>query len=259
VKVIAPGTELAFLHPLPIRALWGVGAKTADKLASLGVKTVGELAALPLDALTHALGPASGQHLLDLANGVDERDVIAEAGVKSISHEETFAHDITERARLHKEVVRQADAVAGRMKRAGHAARTVVLKVRYGDFTSITRSKTPGPPIEDGVTLADVANALLDAVDLREGVRLLGVGVSNLVEPPPQQLDLLAAAVDEGEDDAAARRRAATGAAVAAIRDKFGDNAVAPATLVDAEGIRRRRFGQQQWGPDQQPKGPSSP
>jgi DNA polymerase-4 len=134
--------------------------------------------------------------------------------------------------------------------------------VRYGDFTSITRSKTPGGPIEDGVTLAAVANALLDAVDLREGVRLLGVGVSNLVDPPPEQLDLLAVERDSDEDDAAARRRAATGAAVAAIRDKFGDNAVAPATLVDTEGIRRRRFGQQQWGPDspdQKPKDPTSP
>jgi DNA polymerase-4 len=265
VKVIEPGTELDFLHPLPIRALWGVGAKTAEKLSSLGVKTVGELAALPLAALTHALGPASGQHLLDLANGVDARDVIAEAGVKSISHEETFAHDIVERARLHKEVVRQADAVAARMKKAGHAARTVVLKVRYGDFTSITRSKTPGGPIDDGVTLAQVANALLDAVDLREGVRLLGVGVSNLVDPPPQQLDLLEIDTESEEDDASARRRAAAGAAVAAIRDKFGDNAVAPATLVDREGIRRRRFGQQQWGPDQPgesqqpPNDPSSP
>ena len=260
VKVIEPGTELAFLHPLPIRALWGVGAKTAEKLASLGVKTVGELAALPLDALTHALGPASGQHLLNLANNVDERDVVADPGVKSISHEETFAHDITERARLHKEVVRQSDAVAARMKKAGHAARTVVLKVRYGDFTSITRSKTPGGPILDGVTLAQLANALLDDVDIREGVRLLGVGVSNLVDPPPEQLDLLSA--DVAEDEAAARRRAATGAAVAAIRDKFGDNAVAPATLVDGDGIRRRRFGQQQWGPDaarRPTKDPDSP
>ncbi|HVT77600.1 MAG TPA: hypothetical protein VHD87_11275, partial [Acidimicrobiales bacterium] len=250
VKVIAPGTELAFLHPLPIRALWGVGAKTAEKLASLGVKTVGDLAALPLDALTHAVGPAAGQHLLNLANNVDTREVVADAGVKSISHEETFAHDINDRARLHKEIVRQCDAVAARMHKAGHAARTVVLKVRYGDFTSITRSKTPGGPIEDGVTLAGVANGLLDAVDLRDGVRLLGVGVSNLVDPPPQQLDLLAVESKAPEDDAAARRRAATGAAVAAIRDKFGDNAVAPATLVDRNGIRRRRFGQQQWGPD---------
>ncbi|HUR77212.1 MAG TPA: DNA polymerase IV [Acidimicrobiales bacterium] len=249
VRVIAPGTELAFLHPLPIRALWGVGEQTAKKLASLGVKTVGELAAMPLEALTHALGPHAGEHLLRLANGVDDRPVVAEVAAKSISHEETFAHDITERDRLHREVVRQSDAVASRMSHAGLAARTVVLKVRYGDFTSITRSKTPGPPIEDGVTLADVANDLLDAVDIRDGVRLLGVGVSNLVEPPPRQLDLLAVETDAAMKDVEAAKRAATGAAVAAIRDKFGDNAVAPATLAGRDGIRRRRFGQQQWGP----------
>jgi DNA polymerase-4 len=248
VMVIAPGTELEFLHPLPIRALWGVGAKTAEKLSSLGVRTVGDLAALPTDALTRALGPNAGEHLHDLANGIDERDVVAEMAAKSISHEETFAHDIAERARLHKEVVRQADAVAARMRHARMAARTVVLKVRYGDFTSITRSKTPGATITEGVTLAQVANDLLDAVDLRDGVRLLGVGVMNLVDPPPEQLDLLSVEVDGDDLDAA--KRTATGAAVAAIREKFGDNAVAPATLVDREGIRRRRFGQQQWGPD---------
>ncbi|HUR77804.1 MAG TPA: DNA polymerase IV [Acidimicrobiales bacterium] len=249
VKVINPGSELGFLHPLPIRALWGVGAKTAEKLAGLGVRTVGDLAALPTDAVERAFGPNMGVHLHELASGLDDRPVVAEAAAKSISHEETFADDITERSRLHREVVRQSDAVAARMQHAGMAARTVVLKVRYGDFTSITRSKTPGEIIEEGVTLAQVANDLLDAVDLREGVRLLGVGVSNLVDPPPRQLDLLADATPE------ARR----GAAVAAIRDKFGDNAVAPASLVDREGIRRRRFGQQQWGPDAERDTPKKP
>jgi hypothetical protein len=105
--------------------------------------------------------------------------------------------------------------------------------------------------------LAQVANDLLDAVDLREGVRLLGVGVGNLVDPPPQQLDLLSG--DVVPDEVEAAKRSATGAAVAAIRDKFGDNAVAPATLVDREGIRRRRFGQQQWGPDERPDSPKPP
>ncbi len=200
-----------------------------------------------------------GTHLHELANGLDDRPVVAEVAAKSISHEETFAEDISERSRLRREVVRQADAVAARMEHAGMAARTVVLKVRYGDFSSITRSKTPGDTIEDGVTLAQVANGLLDAVDLRDGIRLLGVGVSNLVDPPPRQLDLLG--VDTQEDDGSsieARKRTAAGDAVAAIRDKFGDNAVAPATLVGRDGIRRRRFGQQQWGPDA-PRKPGSP
>ncbi len=154
VKVVPPGTELQFLHPLPIRALWGVGAKTAERLADLGVKTVGDLAALPINALERAFGPRMGVQLYELANAMDDRPVVAEAAAKSISHEETYARDISDPAHLHREVVRQADAVAARMVHANMAARTVVLKVRYGDFTSITRSKTPGGSVEDGVTLA---------------------------------------------------------------------------------------------------------
>ncbi|MEY2397229.1 MAG: polymerase [Actinomycetota bacterium] len=251
VTTVPPGGELAFLHPLPIRALWGVGAKTAERLASLGVKTVGDLAALPVTALEQTFGPRMGVQLHELATAMDDRPVVAEAPAKSISHEETYARDISDRGHLHREVVRQADAVAARMVHANAAARTVVLKVRYGDFTSITRSKTPGGPIEDGVVLARVANELLDAVDLRDGVRLLGVGVSNLTDPPPRQLDLLAAAGDdEPPAPEAVPKRPSTGDAVAAIRQKFGDNAVAPATLAGRDGIRRRRFGQQQWGPD---------
>jgi DNA polymerase-4 len=249
VKVIEPGAELAFLYPLPIRALWGVGAKTAERLAGLGVTTVGDLAALPVDALERAFGPRMGVQLHELATAMDDRPVVAEPAAKSISHEETYARDISDPAHLHREVVRQADAVAARMVHANMAARTVVLKVRYGDFTSITRSKTPGGSIEDGVTLARIANEMLDAVDLRDGVRLLGVGVSNLTDPPPRQLDLLGE--PEAEDEVAESKRPSTGDAVAAIREKFGDNAVAPATLVGSDGIRRRRFGQQQWGPDQ--------
>ena len=251
VKVVPPGTELEFLHPLPIRALWGVGAKTAERLADLGVKTVGDLAALPMNALERAFGPRMGVQLYELANAMDDRPVVAEAAAKSISHEETYARDISDPAHLHREVVRQADAVAARMVHANMAARTVVLKVRYGDFTSITRSKTPGGSVEDGVTLARIANEMLDAVDLRDGVRLLGVGVSNLTDPPPKQLDLLGE--PEAAEEVAEPKRPSTGDAVAAIREKFGDNAVAPATLVGRDGIRRRRFGQQQWGPDGDP------
>lgn len=238
VCVIRPGTEHDFLHPLPIRAMWGVGEQTEKRMKQLGVKTVGDLAALPLDALERAFGPRMGVHLHELATARDTREVVAETAAKSISHEETYAHDISDRGRLHREVVRQADAVAARMVHAGMVARTVVLKVRYGDFTSITRNKTPGAYIGDGVTVAKVANELLDAVDLREGVRLLGVGVMNLSERQPEQLDLLSDLDDK------------TGAAVAAIREKFGDNAVAPASLVAKDGIKRRRLGQQQWGPD---------
>ncbi len=256
VKVVEPGTELAFLHPLPIRALYGVGPSTATRLAELGVKRVADMAALPVDALERAFGPRMGVHLHALAHALDDRPVVAEAQAKSVSHEETYAIDITDRARLHREVVRQADAVAARMTHAGLAGRTVQLKVRYGDFTTITRSKTPGPVIEDGVTLAQIANDMLDAIDLGEGIRLLGVGMSNLSPPPPRQLDLLAPPIDDTDetDSEPQKRRAATGAAVAAIREKFGDDALAPATLVGKDGIRRRRMGQQQWGPDAPPK-----
>ena len=145
VVVVRPGEELAFLHPMPVGALWGVGPRTADKLRAKGVGTVGDLAAVPRATVVEWLGPAAGTQLWELAWARDARPVEPSRPPKSVGHEETFAVDLRERADLHREVVRQSDAVAARLRGAGLAGRTVTVKVRFNDFATITRSRTPSP------------------------------------------------------------------------------------------------------------------
>lgn len=260
VVIVQPGSELVFLHPLPIEALWGVGPATAERLRRLGVTTVGELATLPPATVEAAVGKASGSHLLRLANGIDDRHVEPDREVKSISHEETYAVDRTDADGLHTEAVRMSDSVASRMRKAGLTGRTVTLKIRYGDFRTLTRSKTLPKGIQDGHAVATVACELLEAVDLGEGIRLLGVGVSNLTADGLQPLQMqlfpesgggLSTEAGAGEGfggEEQVKWRSATGA-IDSIRDRFGDSAVAPAATVGAGGIRVKRTGDTQWGP----------
>jgi DNA polymerase-4 len=239
VVVIPFGGELDFLHPLPVRALWGVGPKTHERLDRLGIATVGDLAALPLDTLVSAVGDASGRHLHQLANGIDERAVVPDQGVKSIGHEETFARDLHDHDELGRELVRLADGVGRRLRSADLAGRTVVLKVRFGDFTTITRSVTLPDPVDSGRAIAQAADELLHTLDVSMGVRLLGVSTSGLVAGGNQQLTL-----DEPADWSEADR------AMDRIRERFGDDAIAPAGVLGQQGIRTKRRGDQQWGPD---------
>ncbi|MDQ1397452.1 MAG: polymerase [Acidimicrobiaceae bacterium] len=243
VKLVPPGEELAFLHPLPVRALWGVGPATGERLRRFGVVTVGDLADVPVDALVGALGSAAGRHLHALSWARDERPVVAESRTKSVGHEETYAHDVDERDHLHREVVRMADAVGSRLRKAGLTGRTVTLKVRYHDFATITRSHTVATSIDTGPDIARVAAGLLDAVELGAGVRLLGVSLSNLIEGQEAQLsfDDLAGGAPPGGVHATR--------AVDAVRERFGEASVGPAALVDGGGLRVKRRGEQQWGP----------
>ena len=243
VVVVAPGEEVAFLHPLPVRALWGVGPATQDRLARFGIQTIGDLAALPLETLVGALGNASGRHLHDLAWGRDDRDVVPHQEAKSIGHEETYARDIHERPPAEREVVRMADAVASRLRKAGVAGRTVTLKVRFHDFRTITRSHTLPAPTATAGLIAATAKDLLAAVDPAPGIRLLGVTVSNLGKPVAEQLTL-----DDLAKPAAADRAAE---AVEEIRRRFGEASVGPAALVEEQGLRVKRQGDTQWGPSQ--------
>jgi DNA polymerase-4 len=193
IVAIRPGEELAFLHPLPIEALSGVGPATAGRLRSLGVSTVGDLANVPRDVLETAVGRAHGRQLAQLARGVDERPVEPDRAVKSVSHEETYAVDLYDRAELRQEIVKMADAVASRLRRAGLAGRTVTLKVRAADFTTRTRSRSGPERLSDAPAIAARAVAMLAAEDVTCGVRLLGVGVSNLSDTgaePGQQMRL---------------------------------------------------------------------
>ena len=240
VKVVEPGEELAFLHPLPVQALWGVGPKTLERLRGRGITTVGDLAALDEDTVQGILGGANGTHLWLLARGVDERAVVPDQKAKSIGHEETFARDHHTYETLHDQLVRLADSVASRLRAAGVAGRTVTIKVRFNDFRTITRAVTLPTAVDTGPDVVRAACQLLGRVDPTPGVRLLGIHVSQLVDQAARQLSL---------DDVEAPSWADATGAVDAIRARYGADAIVPATLAGPEGIKVKRRGDQQWGP----------
>ena len=229
--LVHPGEELAFLHPLPVGRLWGVGPATRRRLERFGVQTIGELAALPEDTLERALGQAHGRHLHALAWNHDERAVETTRTVKSIGHEETFPKDVTDRAVLEREITKFADKVASRLRESGVAGRTVQLKLRYHDFRTITRSKTLPEPTDLSADLRHTAIALLRAAEMEEGIRLLGLSMQQLQPAAAVQraLDL--------EDDAPIRdsseheQRSALERSVDRVRARYGDGAVLPARL----------------------------
>lgn len=237
VHVVEPEAELAFLHAHPVGALWGVGPATRARLDRLAVNTIGDLAALPEETLVNSLGAGAGRHLHALAWARDTRPVVPNAPIKSVSHEETFPVDHHDHETLERECVRLADAVAARLRRAGIAGRTVQIKVRFGDFRTITRSATAPEPLDTGHAVAAHARRLLRAVDVDPGVRLLGVGVSGLEPVAARQLSL---------DDAGRSSWADATKAIDEIRDRFGDAAIVPATLA---GRAPKQRGDQQWGP----------
>ncbi|MEX2625920.1 MAG: hypothetical protein WD225_03490, partial [Ilumatobacteraceae bacterium] len=239
VVAVEPGRELEFLHPLAVQRLWGVGPATFERLDRLGVRTVGDLAALDEALVVAALGRVVGQHLCALAAGHDDRPVVPERRAKSIGHEETFGADLHTADELHREVVRMADGVAARLRSAGVGARTLTLKVRFAGFRTITRSVTGRDPIDTGPEIVAALAPMAAAVDPTPGIRLVGVSGSNL-GPANVQLSLL---------DAAAEPQAAP-RAIDAIRARFGADAIGPASAVDGRGLRVVRRGTQQWGPD---------
>ncbi len=255
VTVVDPGGELAFLHPLPVGRLWGVGPVTRERLERLGVATVGDLATLPLEAVVAAVGKAAGHHLHALSRAVDDRAVVPDQSPKSVSHEETFARDLHHHDPLRREVVKMADAVAGRLRAHQLAARTVVLKVRFRDFRTITRSITLDEAVDTGPALARAAKRLLDEVDPSPGVRLLGVGAGGLTTAVAHQLALFDVPGDDHDDRA---EWTDASRAVDEIRERFGAAAIGPARLAGPGGLRVKRRGDQQWGPDATDPDPSS-
>ncbi len=257
VTVVRPGDELAFLRPLRVQALWGVGPRTLEKLQRIGVRTIRDLEAQPLAIVQRAVGDAAGLHLHRLARGIDDRPVVPDSAPKSIGHEETFLDDLHTHDRLQVELVRMADAVATRLRRNGRPGRTVTIKVRFGDFTTISRSATVDRPVDSGPSIVRAARDLLDRVDVSPGVRLLGVSVSNLVDAPPEQLrlDVDASGADAdrpGEVAADGPAWTAVTEAIDAVRARFGDGSLVPAVLAgDRRGPKQR--GEQQWGPSAVP------
>lgn len=224
--VVPEEKTIAFLHPLPVGALWGVGQKTEEVLTRLGLNTVGDVAATPLSTLTRALGDSLGQHLHQLSWGKDERKVIAHDAEKSIGAEETFGRDIDDPDLIRAELLRLSEKVARRMRAHQVLGRTVSLKLRFPDFQTITRAKTLSEPTDVAREIYLTVSALFDAARLqRTRVRLVGVRMEGLV-PAEQATEQLA--FDSAERDWREAERAADRAVA-----KFGYDAIRPARLVN--------------------------
>jgi DNA polymerase-4 len=190
LTVIPPGSETRVLHPLPVRAVAGVGPATAARLHGFGVETVGDLERVSLADLVAIFGQAHGQGLHRLARALDERAVVTERETKSVSVEETFETDIADQNRLGHELDDLSRRLAARLGTAALFGRTITVKARRHDFTTLTRSGTlPHATGEAGVIVRE-ARRLLGTVDTSTGLRLLGVGVSGLTDHAQEELML---------------------------------------------------------------------
>ena len=232
---VVPGGEIEFLHPLDVGMLWGVGPVTLEKLHGIGLNTVGDIANCQMRILELAVGEGHARHLFDLSNAIDDREVQPEREAKSIGSEETFGDDVVDRRELRKHLLRMSDNVARRCRDAGIAAFTVTLKIRYGDFSNITRSHTVETPVDTSQAVIAVIDELLGDVDVQAGIRLAGVSLRNFGEPEPQ-LTLF----DEPKQRSEEEWRVASHA-IDRIREKFGDDAIGTGVIDVAGGTP--------WGP----------
>ena len=243
VKIVEEYEIQEFLDPLPVRSLWGVGPVTVARLDQIGVTTVLQLRNFPRDSLIQALGKTQGAHLHRLAHGVDERNVEVRQNIKSLSHEETFSEDLYSEQRVATEIFRMADAVGKRLRGLGILGATVNLKVRLKDFSTFTRSVTLPNPTDSGKVVGRNAVNLLESIETSSGVRLLGVGVSNLTES-----DLgLQLSFDDIEGNDPEWRDAEK--AIDQIHEKFGTQSIGAASTLSETGLRPKEKGSQQWGP----------
>ncbi len=233
--LVVPRHEtVAFLHQLPVGAMWGVGDKTEAQLHRLGLRTVADVAHTPVDTLRRALGDAVGRGLHDLAWGRDDRRVVPERREKSIGADETFAHDVDDPTHIHRELLRLADRTAARARSAGMAGRTVSIKVRFADFTTITRSRTLRQHTDVSQEIFATARELYDRLGLqRARVRLVGVRLEGLVSAGEVAVQGL---LDEPEHGWREADRAVDRAGT-----RFGAGSVRPASL-----IPQRRSGSQE-------------
>jgi DNA polymerase IV len=219
----------AFLEPLPVRALWGVGEKTGQTLSRLGAKTVGDLGRTPAVVIGRLIGEQHARDLHDLALGLDERPVVAYEVPKSLSHEETFDVDLDAERDLLREALALSNRVAARLREDGYRARTVTLKVRLANFTTLTRSRTLSAPTDVGADLYEVTSELYRGLPgARRRVRLLGVAATGLVPAGEEQLALL-----RGERWSDVER------AVDRIERRFGQGAAMPASLLERDREKR--------------------
>jgi DNA polymerase-4 len=215
-----------FLDPLPVTALWGVGDATGEQLRRLGLKTVADIRVVGKRTLERAVGDATGAHLHALSHGIDDRIVTPLEGAKSVGSEETFSRDLDATEDILREILRLSDRTAGRLRAKALCGRTVTLKVRFSNFSTITRSKTFDGELDAAAEIYEIAKALYLRLDPeRPRIRLLGVAITGLASGPARrQLDLLAAP-GTGWPEASD--------AVDRIRERWGQEAVGPAALID--------------------------
>ena len=219
--VVPVDAVIDFLHPLPVGALWGVGERTEETLTRLGLRTVGDIATTPLATLERALGTAQGQHLHELSWGRDPRAVIPDEPEKSIGNEETFDSDTDDHEWIRSRIAGLSDQVARRLRASDLVGRTVGLKVRFADFTTITRSRTLEVPTDVGADIYATAWGLFDAVRLqRARIRLVGVRMEGLTEAESTPTQMLLGAPERG------RREAEV--AMDSLRRRYGPDAIQP-------------------------------
>ena len=217
---------LEFLHPLPVRALWGVGPKTAESLDRLGLHTVADIANTPRSTLVRALGDATGESLYELAWGRDYRNVIPDEPEKSIGNEETFARDIDSPEEILAEFLRIAEKATARLRERGLFAKTVTMKIKFADFTTLSRAKTLPIGIDGTHETYEIVKKLYLALN-NEGarIRLVGVSLSNLLDEAPVQLEL--GARERGWRDA--------DTAIDKAKARFGGGSVRPGRLITGD------------------------
>ncbi|MFZ9796161.1 MAG: DNA polymerase IV [Candidatus Nanopelagicales bacterium] len=224
--VVSPKEVIDFLHPLPVGALWGVGGKTEEVLKRLGLFKVADIANLPLKTLKRALGEGIAEHLYELSWGKDERSVETNEPEKSVGNEETFSKDLDQAEDILREVLRLSEKVAARLRQAGLMGRTITLKVRFSNFSTITRSKTLLDPTDVAKEIYEVAKSLFEGLKLDQvRVRLVGVRVEKLVEEDQANRQLMLGESEKGwrEIDKASDKANA----------RFGEEAIKPARLIE--------------------------
>ena len=230
--VVPAHAVVAFLHPLPVGALWGVGEKTEEVLRKLGLHTVGDIARTPLTTLQRALGAAVGAQLSALSWGRDDRVVVPQEPDRSIGAEETFPVDVDDPVVIARELLRLAERTAARLRASGQVGRTVSLKVRFADFQTISRSRTLPEATDVGRTVYETTLALYEGLGLqRARLRLVGVRVEGVTPAAGQSRQLLLGERPSGWREA--------DQAVDQATRRFGAGAVKPAALVDQAGVRR--------------------
>ncbi|MFC9296723.1 DNA polymerase IV [Streptomyces sp. NPDC057011] len=248
--LIEPGTERELLAPMSVRTLPGVGPATGEHLRRAGITTVGELAEAGEDELVRMLGRSHGVGLYRMALGLDDRPVVAERDAKSVSVEDTFDVDLHDRVRIRGEVQRLADRCVQRLRGSGHSGRTIVLKVRRYDFSTLTRSETLRGPTDDPAVVREAAARLLEGVDTTGGVRLLGVGVTGLADYTQEDLfaqsqaeeTRAAEAEGEGREPGGAVLAVGGGVEALAAADQAPGPSAPPGAPGGAEAAPERRW-----------------